>query len=329
MLSWLASSSPTPRSVSGDGWDRLLRPMLAARRFDEVLIGRAELITGVFHVSIGLEATAGALACVRREDDLVMLGHRNHGHLVALGSDAELLYRELLGRDGGPQRGRAGSLHLADPAAGVPYTSAMLGGGAALATGLALAKRRRREPGVVFSFFGDGAMGEGVVYEAFNLAAAWGLPVVFVCENNATAGVDGTLARVAGAHEVEASIADGRRPRETLAALDSAATRARGGGGAQFLEVGCEPWPGNTTFLPHPTRARDFGTLLEPPSEPFDAGDPVRAEARALVSEGVELAALLALDQAITDRARNAMLAALGAPLAPATAAIDEIWARA
>jgi TPP-dependent pyruvate/acetoin dehydrogenase alpha subunit len=308
-------------------WDRLLAPLLRARRFDEILVEGAALVTGVFHVSIGMESTAAALACVRTPADVIMLGHRNHGHLAALGSDYELLYRELLGRDGGPQRGRAGSLHLADPERGVPYTSAMLGGGPALSAGLALAKRRRGQPGIVFTFFGDGAMGEGLLYETFNLAALWQLPVLFVCENNAPPEREGALARLAEAHGVGGGVVDGRHPRDVLARLTWAADRVRANAGPWFLEVGSEPWPGNSTFLPHPTPWLDLGLVSDPPADAFAAGDPVRAEARALQQEGTAAAALRELDQAITGAARAAFAAAAAADPAPAAIALDSVWA--
>lgn len=310
-------------------WDRLLAPLLRARRFDEILVEGAALVTGVFHVSIGMESTAAALACVRSREDVIMLGHRNHGHLAALGSDFELLYRELLGRDGGPQRGRAGSLHLADPARGVPYTSAMLGGGPALSAGLGLAKRRRGEAGIVFTFFGDGAMGEGLLYETFNLSAAWRLPVLFVCENNAAREQEGALARLAEAHGVASHVVDGRRPRDVLASLTRAAERVRSGAGPTFLEVGSEPWPGNSTFLPHLTPWLDLGSATDPPADAFAAGDPVRAEAQALRREGTADAALRDLDAAITGAARAAFASAAAADPAPAAIALESVWATA
>jgi TPP-dependent pyruvate/acetoin dehydrogenase alpha subunit len=304
----------------------LLAPLLRARRFDETLVENARRITGVFHVSIGMEATAAALACVRTADDVIMLGHRNHGHLAAIGSDPEQLYRELLGRDGEPQRGRAGSLHLADPANGVPYTSAMLGGGASVAAGVALAKRHRGEPGIVFTFFGDGAMGEGILYETLNLARAWSLPIVFVCESNAPAGREGSLARVAEGQGFRAAVADARRARATLEALNGTAAAARAGEGPGFLEAGSERWPGNSTFIPHPVGALDLGDVEEDATDPFEAGDPVREEARAVLADGVEPEAMLELDGAIRDRMRLAFQAAALAPLAPATVATESVW---
>lgn len=320
----------TPAQVAvSDPWDRLLAPLLRARRFDEALVDEAGLVTGVFHVSIGMEATSAALACVRSPDDVIMLGHRNHGHLAALGSDFELLYRELLGRDGGPQRGRAGSLHLADPGRGVPYTSAMLGGGAALGAGLGLAKRRRGAPGIVVACFGDGAMGEGIIYETLNLTAGWRLPVLFVCENNSPAGGEGALARLAEAHGVESAVVDGRRPRDTLAALAQAADHVRRDGGPRFLEVGSEPWPGNSTFLPHPTPWLDLASANDPPHDPFEAGDPVRTEARALLSGGRPVRELQDLDAQVTTQARRALASAARARLAPASVVLDSVWAPA
>lgn len=309
-----------------DGWDRLLAPMLRARRFDELLVENGALVDGVFHVSIGLEATAGSLACVRADADSVALGHRNHAHLVAIGSAPELLYRELLGRDGGPQRGRAGSFHLADPHRGVAYTSAMLGGAAALAAGLALAKQRLGEPGVALAFFGDGAMGEGLIYETFNLAATWRLPMVFVCENNRDSTGAGAFARTAKAHDIASATADGRRPRETLVALQAVCGAAREGGGAHFLEVVSEPWPGNATFHAHPLPRLDLGAVRADAGDGFAVGDPVRAEARALLADGVELERVIELDAAITDQMTQAFAAAARAPLAPPDSALDAVW---
>jgi TPP-dependent pyruvate/acetoin dehydrogenase alpha subunit len=307
-------------------WDRLLAPLLRARRFDEVLVENADLVTGVFHVSIGMEATAAALSRVRTREDAVMLGHRNHGHLVALGSDPAHLYRELLGRDGGPQRGRGGSLHLADPGNGVPYTSAMLGGGAAVANGLALAKRHRQAPGIVFAFFGDGAMGEGIVFEALGLARAWLLPIVFVCESNAPAGSpEGVLAALADAHGVPAAAVDARKPRDTLRALETAATSARGGAGPRFLEARSEPWPGNATFIPHPAGTLELERVGAPAADAFEAGDPVRAEAGELLAGGIPIERVLELDSAIGERMAGAFEQACRAPLTPAEVAVEAV----
>jgi acetoin:2,6-dichlorophenolindophenol oxidoreductase subunit alpha len=305
---------------------QLLTPLVRARRFDELLVANAALITGVFHVSIGLEATAAALAIVRAGADTVMLSHRNHAHLVALGSAPVELYRELLGRDNGLARGRAGSVHLSDPAVGVPYTSAMLGGGAAIGAGIALARRRRDGAGIVFACFGDGAMGEGVVYETLNLAAAWRLPIVFVCENNGPATTRGSQAGLADAHGVPAAVCDGGSPRAVLSALALAAGHARDGGGPRFVEAVTDPWPGNSTFIPHLPGRLDLSAPTASAGDRFAAADPVSREARELVAEGASPAALLALDERVQRELEAAFAAAAATPVAAAGTATECVW---
>ncbi|HTX09323.1 MAG TPA: thiamine pyrophosphate-dependent enzyme [Solirubrobacteraceae bacterium] len=307
-------------------WDRLLSPLLSARRFDETLLRSAGLVTGVFHVSIGMEATAAGLACVKAEGDIVMLGHRNHAHLVAIGSDPEALYREVLGRAGGAQQGRAGSMHLADASRGVPYTSAMLGGGAAVANGIALALARGGTGRLAFAFFGDGAMGEGIVYETFGLARAWHLPIVFVCESNAPAVERGRFAQLARAHGVAAVSVDGSSPRAAVRALSYAAAFARDGSGPHFVEATTAAWPGNATFIPKLERAFDVGRVANPPGDEFEAADPVRREAQALLSDGVPLDRLRALDAAISERMRRAFESAALAPPATGGVAHQDVW---
>jgi TPP-dependent pyruvate/acetoin dehydrogenase alpha subunit len=317
---------------------RRLAAMLRARRFDETLIAHAELVTGVFHVSIGQEGTAAALAAARAPADLIMLNHRNHGALAAIGSDLETMFREILGRDGGPQRGRAGSLHLADPANGVPYTSAMVAGGVALAVGLALAKRRLRRDGIVFAFCGDGAMGEGAMHESLNIASLWRLPLLVVCESNAAPVAERAnafqaaraLTDIAAAHQVLAVTADADDARAIEAAMASAADAVRAGAGPRFIEARSEPWPGNRTFLPRlVTGELDLGDAAGPGAG-WTAVDPILREARALHDDGVPAAAIAELDRAIRAEVRAAFERAAAAPAAPATLslALAGVWAQ-
>ena len=320
-----------------DATDRLerFRAMLRARRFDERLIAGAELITGVYHVSIGMEATAAALASTRTGDDLITLGHRNHGALAAIGSDLETMYREILGRDGGPQRGRAGTLHLADAARGVPHTSAMVAGGPALAVGMALAIARCGRPGIVFALFGDGAMGEGAMHEALNLAALWRLPVLFVCESNAAA-LDGRanafaaareLRDLAAVHQVPAAALDGGDVEALAPAFAEAAAAVRSHSGPRFLEARTPPWPGNASFLPRLATGRlDLREATASGADGWAALDPVAREARALLGAGTALERLLELDRAETAACAAAFARAAAAPLAPAAAALEGVW---
>ena len=310
--------------------------MLRARRFDETLIAHAEMITGVFHVSIGMEATAAGLAATRAPADLIMLNHRNHGALAAIGSDLEIAYREILGRDGGPQRGRAGSLHLTDASAGVLYTSAMVAGGVALAVGMALAKRRLRREGIVYAFFGDGAMGEGAIYESLNLAQLWSAPVLFVCESNATPGpgrasafqAARSIVELAEVHQVPADAVDASDAEAVFEAMAESSAQVRAGRGPRFIEARSQPWPGNRGFLPTlDGGALDLRDATRAPAGGWSAADPVLREARAQLREGSSIEAMLALDAAIGAEVRAAFERAAAAPPAPPSAAFADVWA--
>jgi TPP-dependent pyruvate/acetoin dehydrogenase alpha subunit len=312
----------------------LLEPMLRARRFDEALLDNAALVAGVYHVSIGLEATAGALAVTRREGDQAMLNHRNHGVLAALGSDPETMFGEIFGRDGGPQRGRAGTLHLADPAVGVPYTSAMVGGGAALAVGIGFARRLSGSAAIAFAFFGDGAMGEGAMYESLNLAQLWKAPVVFVCESNSEPA-DGRanslqaareLVELAAVHQIPAEVVEASDPVGLAERLAGAADAVRSGGGPRFLEARSAPWPGNAGFMPDPGAPRFDLAAAAAGGEGWAAVDPLGQLVRRLLGEGTTLAEVESLDRVVREEMAGAARRAAARPVAPAAAATENVW---
>lgn len=314
----------------------MLEPMLRARRFDEALLDHAVLVEGVYHVSIGLEATAAALAVTRREGDQAMLNHRNHGVLAALGSDPETMFGEIFGRDGGAQRGRAGTLHLADPTVGVPYTSAMVGGGAALAVGIGFARRLSGSEAITFAFFGDGAMGEGALHESLNLAALWSVPVVFVCENNSER--DGQRANalqaaheltdLAAVHQIPAEVVDAHDPVELAERFAAAAGAVRAGGGPHFLEARSAPWPGNG-FMPDPAAPRFDLVAAAAGGEGWAAVDPLGQLVRRLLGEGTGLAEIASLDDAVRAEMQRAATRAAARPVAPPPAATENVWGAA
>lgn len=317
-------------------WSYRLAPMLRARRFDETLIEYRALVTDVYHVSIGQEATAAAIAISREPGDVLMLNHRNHAHIAANGADLELMFRELFGRDGGPQRGRSGSLHLADAEHGAPYTSAMVGGGVPLALGIAWAKKRRGEEGIAFCTFGDGAMGEGIVHECLNIARLWELPVVLVCESNAApAGEQANafqaaarLVDLAVAHRVPGTVVDATQPAAAVEEIAAVAAAVRSAGGPHFVEARSVPWPGNRTFLAtSPEGPVDLATAAGPAPAGWPAADPVLNEVRQLLGEGVGLDAVLELDNGIRSEVESAARSAAAASRAPASAAFENVWA--
>ena len=165
---------------------QLLRTMLRMRRFEEGVFGlsAARRFAGHFHIYIGQEATGAAIISALEPRDRLASTHRNHGHIIARGADPAAAFAEILGRSGGLNGGRGGTLHLCDPSLGFIATSAVVGGCISLAVGAGYACRQAGAGAVSAAFFGDGALEEGVSYEALNIAALMHLPVLFVCENN-------------------------------------------------------------------------------------------------------------------------------------------------
>lgn len=141
-------------------------------------------IAGTTHLCLGQEACAVGVCAALGPEDVLFSNHRGHGHLLARGADPGRLLAEICGSPRGYSGGRGGSQHIAIKELGFLGTHGITGGAIPLATGAALHKKLRREPGVAVVFFGDGALGQGVWHESANMAALWGLPVLYVCENN-------------------------------------------------------------------------------------------------------------------------------------------------
>ncbi|MDO8212675.1 thiamine pyrophosphate-dependent dehydrogenase E1 component subunit alpha [Conexibacter sp. CPCC 206217] len=217
----------------------LYRQMARIRRFEEVAYRAYETgeVTGTIHASIGQEAVAAGAIAALRPDDLVFTHHRGHGHALAKGVDPARLFGELMGRSNGVSGGKGGSMHATDVAVGFLGSYAVVGGSIPLAVGVALAARRRGQDVVTVAFFGDGAVNQGILYESFNLAQIWSLPVLFVCENNgyaisvpsgySTAG-SGVTER-ARAFGLQARTVDGQSAVEMHAATSELAQLARDG----------------------------------------------------------------------------------------------------
>ncbi len=225
----------------------LLRQMLRVRRLEEqcVELYSAAKIRGFLHVYIGEEAVAAGVMSALRADDAVVATYREHGHALLRGVSASAIMAEMYGHAEGCCRGRGGSMHLFDAATRFYGGNAIVAGGLPLAVGLALADRMSGRDRVTVCFFGEGAMAEGEFHESLNLAALWGLPVLFCCENNLYAmgtALDRSesqtdMALKASAYEVSAWAVDGM----DVLAVEEAARRAvdavRAGGGPHFLEL--------------------------------------------------------------------------------------------
>jgi TPP-dependent pyruvate/acetoin dehydrogenase alpha subunit len=230
--------------IAADRLLRMYRRMLAIRLFEErvnELYTRA-LMPGLAHLYIGEEAVAVGVCEALRRDDYITSTHRGHGHCLAKGAAPNLMFAELLGKAAGYCKGKGGSMHIADPETGNLGANAIVGGSAALAAGAAFSSKYLKQDRVVVCFFGEGALGQGVLYESMNLAQLWSLPVVYVCENNlyneythfseTTAGQ--IVARPSAFGIIVASV-DGQDVRAVHRAAAPLVDRARSGGGPAFL----------------------------------------------------------------------------------------------
>jgi TPP-dependent pyruvate/acetoin dehydrogenase alpha subunit len=223
----------------------LYRMVALIRRFEERAIDlvRRGVIVGGIHPYLGQEAVAVGACAALCPDDLITSTHRGHGHVLAKGADPARLLAELAGRTTGFNRGRGGSMHAADFSLGILGADAIVGAATPIAAGAAWAGRQAGSDRVALSFFGDGAVNQGVVFETLNLAALWRVPMVFVCENNGFAVTTRTEAAVAGsitgraaAVGIPARTVDGMDAEQVLHAAAEAVARARAGQGPSFLE---------------------------------------------------------------------------------------------
>ncbi len=269
---------------------RLLRDMILVRRFEErcVELYSAGSIRGFLHVYIGEEAVATGVMSALRDDDAIVATYREHGHALLKGMSARSVMAEMFGRVTGCCRGRGGSMHLFDATTRFYGGNAIVGGGLPMAVGLALADRMSGRDRVTVCFFGEGAMAEGEFHESINLAAVWGLPVLFVCENNlyamgtalARSESETNLAVKAAAYEVPAWTIDGMDVRAVAATAARAVDAIRAGGGPHFLEARTFRFRAHSMFDPERYRERSE-------VEAWKEHDPIQSLRDRMTAEGV------------------------------------------
>ena len=233
----------------------MLRQMVLLRAFEEKLeeLYQRKAMFGSTHSYRGQEAIAVGVCAALEPTDLIASYHRGTGHLIAKGADLYTLLCECMGRADGYSKGRGGKMHMGDMGFGFLGNTGTVGGTVPTATGAALAAKIRGSKEIAVSFFGDGAVNQGVVHEAMNLAGVWKLPLLYVCENNQyamTVSLEKSVAikRLsdrAAAYGFEGKNVDGNDVEAVYAAAESAAKRARSGGGATFLECLTYRWDGH------------------------------------------------------------------------------------
>ncbi len=223
----------------------MFRQMAKIRAFEEQVneLYKSAKMPGLAHLYAGEEAVAVGVCEALRREDYITSTHRGHGHCLAKGASVNRMFAELLGKEPGYCRGKGGSMHIADPDTGNLGANAIVGGSAGIATGAALSARMRGTDQVAVCFFGDGALGQGLLYEAMNMASLWRLPVIYVCENNLygeyTACAEAAAGEILGrarAFGIHAETIDGQDVRLVHATMRRLVERARSGQGPAFLE---------------------------------------------------------------------------------------------
>jgi len=230
--------------IDREQWLHMYQQMFKIRAFEEQVneLYQGAKMPGLAHLYIGEEAIAVGVCEALNREDYITSTHRGHGHCLAKGASVDKMFAELLGKDAGYCHGKGGSMHIADQDTGNLGANAIVGGSSAIATGAAFASKRLGNGRVAVCFFGEGALGQGLVYESMNMAQLWKLPVIYVCENNlyneythhseSTAGSMKLRAEAFGIYAMEL---DGQNVREVHEAAQKVVERARNGDGPAFL----------------------------------------------------------------------------------------------
>jgi TPP-dependent pyruvate/acetoin dehydrogenase alpha subunit len=223
------------------------RQMLIIRKFEEAIrsLYQRGQIRGSFHPCVGQEATAVGTCMMLRKDDTMTCTYRGHGHAIAKGLSVRAAMAEMLGKATGCSKGKGGSMHFTDPSVGLLGANAIVAAGLPHAAGAALAAQLQKQDRVSVTFFGEGAVNQGVFHETLNLAAVWKLPVIFICENNLysemtpsheTTSVVETYQRAA-AYGIDAVRVDGNDIEAMSSVVEQAVNHARAGEGPVYIEA--------------------------------------------------------------------------------------------
>ena len=289
----------------------LHRRMLVIRGFEERIAAlyRDGEVPGFVHLSIGQEATAVGACWPLGPADVVTSTHRGHGHCLAKGLDPGAMFAELMAKDAGTNRGRGGSMHVADPRLGIFGANGIVAAGLPIAVGAATAAQLRGDGAVAVAFFGDGAVAQGAFHEAVNLAAVWRAPVVFFCENNgyaefspADAQHAATLAQRAIGYGVRHVGVDGNDVVAVAAVMADVLSGVRAGIGPAIVEATTYRWHGH--YEGDPQRYRTPEELAE-----WTARDPLVVHAARLRQAGIGDEAIAQLAESV-DRQLDVALAA-------------------
>ncbi|MEP6869425.1 MAG: pyruvate dehydrogenase (acetyl-transferring) E1 component subunit alpha [Novosphingobium sp.] len=290
---------------------KLYEQMVLIRRFEEragQLYGLG-LIGGFCHLYIGQEAVAvGLQSALEVGKDSVITGYRDHGHMLAYGIDPNVIMAELTGREAGISRGKGGSMHMFSVDHKFYGGHGIVGAQVSLGTGLAFAHKYREDGGVCMAYFGDGAANQGQVYESFNMASLWKLPIIFVIENNGYAmgtavgrsSAETEFYRRGTAFRIPGMNVNGMDVLEVRKAAQIALEYVRGGNGPVLMELKTYRYRGHSMSDPAKYRSR------EEVQEMKDKFDPIEAAKVELLALGVTENKLKDIDKRIRARVSEA-----------------------
>ncbi len=317
--------------MKNEEWKGYLETMLKIRCFEEKvfeLLGR-DLIKGASHVYAGEEAVAVGACAAIREDDYIASTHRGHGHCLAKGGKLPEMMAELCGRETGYCRGRGGSMHIADVEKGNLGATGIVGSNLPVATGAGLSIKLRHTDQVVLCFFGDGASNTGGFHESLNMASAWKLPVVYICENNLY-GMSSAVSRVCSvediavrgtAYNMPSEIVDGMDVLKVKKVVGTAVTNAREGKGPTLIECKTYRYYGHSRG-----DSRVYRTKEE--EAEWKGKDPVERFKKRILKEGVMTEAeVKELEKDISMQVDKAVEYALNSPFPSPDTLTEDVYA--
>jgi pyruvate dehydrogenase E1 component alpha subunit len=305
--------------------------MLKIRHFEDRVkdLFAAGEMPGFVHLYLGQEAVAVGACAALNEDDYITSTHRGHGHIIAKGGDIKLMMAELYGKATGYNKGKGGSMHIAAPSLGILGANGIVGAGLPIATGAGLSAKLRKSGQVTVCFFGDGASNQGTFHEAINIASAFDLPVVYVCENNLYAvgtrqtdvrKIEDIADRSVG-YGIPGLAIDGNDIIAVYEASKEAVDRARAGMGPTLIE--CKTYRWRAHFEGEPDTYRPLEEV-----EAWIKREPIAPYRKLLIEQGVVSEAEADEIKAnIVKELDEAVEFARQSPLPEPETALEDLWA--
>ena len=302
----LSLSAPPPAEFTNEEELRAYRDMLLIRRFEEKagqLYGMG-FIGGFCHLYIGQEAVVTGMQMVMIEGDQVITGYRDHGHMLATGMESRGVMAELTGRQGGYSKGKGGSMHMFSKATHFYGGHGIVGAQVSLGTGLAFANKYRENGNVSCTYFGDGAANQGQVYESFNMAALWQLPVIYIIENNryamgtavSRASAQTDFSQRGASFAIPGMQVDGMDVRAVKSAAEIALDHCRSGKGPVILEMQTYRYRGHSMSDPAKYRSKDEVQKMRSERDPIE-----QVRARILEKKFAEEGELKSIDKEVRE----------------------------